>query len=542
MKTMRAKYVLSLATLCIVYFVTAKIGLSLVAVSGFASTIWPPSGIALAALLLFGYRLWPAIMLAAFLVNLSMGASPLIALGIAIGNTLEPLVGAFLLKKFVGFKSSLERVKDVLGLVILAAIFCTMISATIGVGSLFIGGTVTASTFQNTWTAWWVGDMLGIIVVTPLLLVLADNRRKITLKKLHEPFLAAIILALICIASLSGIIWQHLEPNIFVYLIFPPLLWIAFRYGQRGSVNAIFIVTVIALFYSTIASPAHSTNQVSQSLILLQRFIGIVSATFMIICAILAERHLAEANERKLREQTILLRQQSSHLKLLNQAKDEFISLASHQLRTPVSGIKMNLGMLLDGHFGDLSKQQRKALEATHQYNERQVQIIEDLLGIVQLDMGNVILKKERTDMKVIVYKVIEGLSAKISERKQTISFAPDNNRYISNVDKTKISIVIENLIDNASKYSQAGKKIEVELKSNKNKLEILVKDEGVGIAQKDMNKLFKKFSRIENELSVERGGNGLGLYWVKKIVKLHGGTIKVTSKPGKGTTFLVRL
>jgi signal transduction histidine kinase len=140
--------------------------------------------------------------------------------------------------------------------------------------------------------------------------------------------------------------------------------------------------------------------------------------------------------------------------------------------------------------------------------------------------------------MKHVVSKVIDGLASTIAERNQTIKFIHGRGNYISKVDRSKISIVLENLIDNASKYSPPGKKIEVKLASSKSKLNITVKDEGVGIAKKDISKLFKKFSRVENEFSVLRGGNGLGLYWVKKIVKLHGGTITVTSKPGQGTVF----
>src|SRR4030095_9871766 len=129
----RLKYASKLAILIIAYFVTARIGLSLDAVGGFATLVWPPSGIALAALLIFGYRYWPGITIAAFLVNLVTGAPPLVALGIAVGNTLEPLLGAYLLNRFTGLHHSLDRLKDVIGLVVFAAIVSTSVSATIGV-------------------------------------------------------------------------------------------------------------------------------------------------------------------------------------------------------------------------------------------------------------------------------------------------------------------------------------------------------------------------------------------------------------------------
>src|SRR5579864_1079788 len=144
-------YILKLALLFVAYFVTARFGLKLNAVSGFATLVWAPTGIALAALFILGYKYWPAVTLAAFLVNLITGASPLVALGIGLGNTLEPLFGAYLLKRFVRFDPKMERVKDVFGLVILAAIFSTAVSATVGVTSLWLGHTVSVHTYQTTW-------------------------------------------------------------------------------------------------------------------------------------------------------------------------------------------------------------------------------------------------------------------------------------------------------------------------------------------------------------------------------------------------------
>src|SRR5688572_30484346 len=120
---------------------------------------------------MLGYRYWPGIFLAAFLVNLAVGATVFTALGIGLGNTLEAIVGAYLLTRVARFQPSLERAKDVLALVGLAAIFSTMVSATIGVTSLLIGGVITADAYVQTWMPWWVGDMLGTLVVAPLLLV-----------------------------------------------------------------------------------------------------------------------------------------------------------------------------------------------------------------------------------------------------------------------------------------------------------------------------------------------------------------------------------
>lgn len=149
-----------------IYFITARFGLSINAVNGFATLIWPPTGIALAALLLYDIRLWPGIALGAFFVNFSIGAPILVAAGIATGNTLEAVAGVFLVRHF-GFDNSFAQVKNVFVFIIGAALIAPAISASTGVISLLLGHTITSGVVE-TWSAWWVGDMLGALVFTPL--------------------------------------------------------------------------------------------------------------------------------------------------------------------------------------------------------------------------------------------------------------------------------------------------------------------------------------------------------------------------------------
>ncbi|HXV44310.1 MAG TPA: MASE1 domain-containing protein, partial [Anaerolineae bacterium] len=166
-KSRNLLYLAQVGLLAAVYFGAAKIGLSLASVEGIVSLVWPPTGIALAALLLFGYRLWPGIALGAFLVNASAGAS-LAAVGISIGNTLEAVTGAYLLGRFVGFRNSLERLRDVLGLVILAAAVSTTIGATIGTASLTLAGAISWAAYPSVWLVWWLGDAMGALLVAPV--------------------------------------------------------------------------------------------------------------------------------------------------------------------------------------------------------------------------------------------------------------------------------------------------------------------------------------------------------------------------------------
>src|SRR5919108_5112687 len=151
------------------YFLAGKFGLSLAFFHASASAVWPPSGIALAALLLWGYRLWPGIFLGAFLVNITTQGSAATTLGIATGNTLEAVIGAWLVGRYAGGLKAFERARNVFKFVVLAAILSTAVSATLGVTSLSLGGFAAWEDYQHIWLTWWLGDMVGNLIVAPLL-------------------------------------------------------------------------------------------------------------------------------------------------------------------------------------------------------------------------------------------------------------------------------------------------------------------------------------------------------------------------------------
>lgn len=239
---------------------------------------------------------------------------------------------------------------------------------------------------------------------------------------------------------------------------------------------------------------------------------------------------------------TSTLKQQRAQLVTLNAAKDEFISLASHQLRTPATGVKQFLGMVLEGYAGDISQGVRDFLYKAYQSNERQIMIVNDLLKVAQVDAGKVTLNKKRADIVALIASVIREQQSRFDERKQRVRLRPERKRIFADVDPERLRMVLDNVIDNASKYTPHGKNITVNIATDTSAVRVEVLDEGVGIEQADLDKIFKKFSRVENPLSAHVGGSGLGLYWVRKIIDLHGGVITVDSKIGKGSRFSISL
>ncbi|MGI9027808.1 MAG: ATP-binding protein [Candidatus Saccharimonadales bacterium] len=247
------------------------------------------------------------------------------------------------------------------------------------------------------------------------------------------------------------------------------------------------------------------------------------------------ERKQAEAN-------TEALTEQRTRLLEINQSKDEFISLASHQLRTPATGVKQYIGMLLEGYCGDLTDTQRRLLETAHESNERQLNIVNDLLNVAQVDAGKITLRKKVIDLTAMIRDIITEQAATFKNRRQQAVFKSQAKQVTIGADADRLRMVIENIIDNASKYSPLGSAVTITLKAIKTSVVIQIADTGVGIDPGDQSKLFKKFSRIDNPLSASVGGTGLGLYWAQQIIDLHGGKISVKSKSTQGSTFTITL
>lgn len=225
-------------------------------------------------------------------------------------------------------------------------------------------------------------------------------------------------------------------------------------------------------------------------------------------------------------------------LQKLNAAKDEFVSLASHQLRTPATGVKQYIALLLEGYMGELSEQQIDCLQKAYDSNNRQIEIINDLLHVAQLDAGKVILKKSDVDAGKLIEDIIDEHVDTFKDRRQKIHLDLPSKPAKIHIDAVRFRMVLENLIDNASKYTPERGEITVALATSKTGALISVSDTGIGISRKELPTLFEKFTRVSSPLTQHIAGSGLGLYWVDKVVGLHGGRIEVDSTPGKGSTF----
>jgi PAS domain S-box-containing protein len=279
-----------IVVLAVLYFCAGSFGLSLAHVHPSASAVWPPSGIALAAILLWGYRLWPGIFLGALLVNINVPGSLATALSIAAGNTLEALLGAALVFRFANGANAFEQTKSLLRFVLLAAILSTAVAATVGVTSLSLGGFARWDEFSTIWLHWWLGDMVGDLIVGSLLLLWL-TQPFLSIKAMQILEAAGLLLTLVFVGWL---LFLNTIPSGLEYFALAPLLWGALRFGRRGAITSTFIMSGIAIWGTLQGLGAFVAAKQDESLFFLQLFMATLTVTTLVMATVVSERRRLE--------------------------------------------------------------------------------------------------------------------------------------------------------------------------------------------------------------------------------------------------------
>lgn len=274
--------------------------------------------------------------------------------------------------------------------------------------------------------------------------------------------------------------------------------------------------------------------------IIIRSFFTFAVATIglLLIRSVTEEVHRRE----EMQKLAVRLKEANEALAVLNQAKSEFISIASHQLRTPLSIIKGYLSMVIDGDYGSVSKTVFEILEKVYENNERLIRLVNDLLNISRIESGRLEYRFKAVKFDELVKELVEEFQMKAQEKNLTLKFICQKSLPVVNIDVTKIKEVISNLIDNALKYTKRGKIVVKVEKSGEKQILFSVQDTGLGIDPSEQNRIFEKFTRGQSSKGTV-GGLGIGLYVSKKFIEGHGGKIWVESEGlGKGSKFVFSL
>jgi signal transduction histidine kinase len=512
---------LELLVLFAIYAATAELGLSFDALGKIATTVWPPTGIALAVMFLRGVGLWPAVVAAAFAVNVRAGIPLWGAAIIATGNTLEAVLGATLLRR-AGFDSRLERLGDVFRLVGLAALVSPVVSATLGLLAAELGHVRITTGAPAFWAVWWVGDALGDLLVGAFLFAWASFPRlsRSPLRWIEAALLALLLSFVSATLFRHAFAWRAIHGIVRgTYPTVPLLVWAALRFEQRGVTAAMLLVSGIAVSGAAAGNGIFAAESPHERLLLVQSYMAVTAVSMLTLAAALAERRAAI------------------------RARDEFISIASHELKTPLTALKLRLGSALrhGEHLraGDLEAQKMaRALAASGATADRLGALVDDLLDVSRLTAGRLALRIERVELGELLRDVVGRLRDQAEEVGSTIELtiaAP----IVGIWDRGRLEQVVTNLLSNAIKYG-LGRPVAVSADVVAEHLRVRVHDAGLGIPRADQSRIFQAFERLPTAERV--GGLGLGLYIGRQIAMAHGGTLTVESTAGAGATFTLEL
>jgi len=519
--------VLANAVLLVVYFAAAEFGLSFFAlIHPSASAVWLPTGIAMAAVLLGGFRLLPAVLAGAFLANVTTAGSAVSSLAVAVGNCLETMLAVTLLERFAGGSRVFTSPAGFLKFMVLGALLSTTVSATIGVLSLTLAGIGTDADTTEVWLTWWLGDAAGAVVVTPFVVLWWTNRSwDLATRELAE---AALLIVAIGGVGAATFFDPGLSQYPIAFLCLAPLVWGALRFGPREISTAIVVLAVIATTATATDRGPFAMLTTNKSLIVLQAFLVLIAMTALPMAALTVERRAALKRERAAR----------ADADAAVRAKDEFVAILSHELRNPLAAITMAAAVL------DTGVQSRENSDRLITSIRRQAghlaRLIDDLLDIGRMTANKLILRKEPLELGGAVRRCVEALAT-------TRGLAPgrievDAERVWIEADPVRVTQILENLLGNALKHTPAGKRICVIVRDIGAVAELRVEDEGFGIRPDLLPNVFDPFTQGQQGLDRSAGGLGLGLTLVRRLAELHGGTVEARSAgPNRGSVFTLR-
>lgn len=537
-----------IALVPIVYIIAGKLGLQLAFVHPSATAVWPPTGIALAALLVWGYRVWPGIFIGAFLVNVATEGSTATSVGIAMGNTLEGLMGAYLVNRFAHGCQAFDRPTDVFKFAALAGVGSTLVSATIGVGSLAWGGYADWVNYGAIWRTWWLGDMAGALIVAPVLILWSTSLRvHWHWEQAMEAALVGLLIVLVGYSVFGGLVFSQLQHYPLEVLCVPLLVWTAFRFTPREAATATLLISGFAIVGTLRGYGPFAREMPHESLLLLQTFMGIMAIIALSVVAAVPKHR---------RSEDVLDRGRGKG-RPGDQAK---ANTQPHKLETlgrQAAGIAHDFNNLLTVICGcsdllkqttTLSEDQRAAIDQIAQTTGRATSLTAQLLAYCQ----GQIVQPVVVDLNYVITNLNQLFRRLIGEH-IGLSTALAPSLGLVRADPTQLEQVLLNLVVNARDAMPQGGQLTIETANIElddtyvrhhpgsypgSYVKLAVRDTGMGIDEATRARMFEPFFTTKGEGK----GTGLGLSIIYGIVKQSGGYIAVDSEPGHGTTFQVYL
>jgi len=518
--------------LTLVYFLAGKLGLKLAFLHASASPVWPPAGVALGALLLLGYRTWPAIFVGAFLVNVTTAGNFGTSLAIGTGNTMEALCGAWLVNRFAAGLDVFERSKNVFKFAFVA-VASAVVSPTIGLTSLAVAGFADWARYGAIWMTWWLGDAAGDLIFAPLVILWGIRPRwRWSGKKDLEVGLLLLLLMLLGEAVFGG--WFPISAKNYpiAFICGPVVIWLAFRMSQRETATGIFILSAIAIWGTLHNFGPFVMETENQSLLILQTATAVLAITALALAAAMTERRRAEE----------ALTKEKSLVESANRTKENFLAMLSHELRTPLTPVVAGLETLSNQRARN--EEEKSVLEMIRRNIEVETHLIDDLLDVTRISKGKLDLKFATLDAHKAVLNVVEICRSEAGAKRIRVNVALRAVDHYVRADEARFQQMIWNLLKNAIKFSREEGEVTISSANESlHQLTITVQDNGVGIASGPIDRIFDPFEQAGGSLQQRFGGLGLGLAISKSVAQAHNATLIAKSEGVDcGSTFSVTM
>jgi integral membrane sensor domain MASE1 len=536
---------LRMVALAALYFAAGKLGLQLANIHASISPIWPAAGIALAGLLIWGIRFWPAVFIGALLVNLTAapasaayGLRFLDSAGIAGGNTLEVVAAAWLVNRFASGCKAFQRVGDVFRYTFLAGILSTAIGATIGTLTLLACGFLAKQTYFAAWLTWWMGDMVGMVLAAPLILVWrARLPARFGIHRTMEALVLLISLLLVSVINFSSLTPFAAKHSPLGFLYLPIFVWAALRFGARGAMAFVLIMACLAVNGTWHGLGPFAITSQNNSMLLLQMYICVATLTALLLAAAVTERKTAEEQFRRLNaELERRVRERTTQLEGTNKELEAFCYSVSHDLRAPLRTVRGFSEVLLEQYQSQLDARGQDYLRRTCDAGLQMDKLIEDLLKLSRVTRSE--LQRAEINLSLIAQEIAGELVKTEPGRQVEFAISPG---ILADGDERLLRQVLDNLLRNAWKFTrkQPGARIEFG-RGNGESSPIFVRDNGVGFDMAYSAKLFGVFQRLHS--AAEFAGSGVGLAIVQRIINRHGGKVWAEAKVNAGATFYFTL